>query len=554
MPQFASIWSRKFVPAAILGVAALSIVLIWIGYAAEAANDTKRALREAEIRLEGVAQALAEQVERTLSGLNIASLYLRHAWRHNHDQFGTVVDALRPATAPAAELNVMVNDANGWMVFSTYPKPPAPVNFSERQHFLIQKNSPDDRLFVSQPVLGKLSNRLMIPNSRKLLDAQGRFAGIVVVAIPADSLFSLEPHLNLGARGAATLIGMDRVVRAAAANTPGTAPEPGTATSPDRPYFQAPDGVFQAVGSVDKADRLFAFRRLKEFPLVMVVSDTVADIEATTLPHRRELAVFALSVSTAVAVFALMLAHFVHTLSARNRALDAKSEELSQSNAELEQFAYVASHDLREPLRMISSFLTLLEKKIGAGLDQDGRDYLNFARDGAVRMDRLVLDLLEYSRIGRGRRPNAVVDLGAAMDEVRANLAAAISESGGTVEVLGRLPTVAGNAHELTRLLQNLVSNGLKYHTPGQAPHVSVSAARDGEYWMLSVADNGIGIAPEHHERVFGIFQRLHSRDRYEGTGIGLAVCKKVVERHGGRIEVLSGEGQGAVFRFTLSA
>ena len=201
---------------------------------------------------------------------------------------------------------------------------------------------------------------------------------------------------------------------------------------------------------------------------------------------------------------------------------------------------------------MVSSFLTLLEKRLGSSLDDDCRDFLNFARDGAQRMDRLVLDLLEYSRIGRQHRPPESVDLNAVMAEVRANLSAALADSGGTLNVAAPLPTLTGDAQELTRLLQNLVSNGLKYHAADRPPEVTVRARRDSGFWRIEIADNGIGIAPEHHEKVFGVFQRLHARDQYEGTGIGLAICKKVVERHGGRIGLESRPGQGATFHFTL--
>jgi len=657
--------SRWLVPAAVLGVAALSIVLIWIAFAAELRKDRERARQEAEIRLESGAHALTEQAERMLTGINIAALYLRHAWLHNRDRFGEVVDTLRPASVPDAGINVMINDAAGWMVFSTYPPTPEPVNFADREHFQAQINSDRDELFVSKPVLGKVSGRQMIPCSRKLLDARGKFSGIAVIAIPPEDLFMLDPNLDLGARGGATLVGLqDRVVRASAGNTPGTVPPTGAELDAGRPYFTGEaQGVFIGTGSRDGRERMYAFRRLRQFPLVLVVSDTIEDIDATTQPHRRELGMFASAATLAIAGFALVLAHFIHALAGRSRALDEarqrreailtsagegicgfghdgrvtfinpaaramlgwdgaddatrrelaahlraiplggehktelrrgdgslfpaeinsaampdhrdadgavmvfrdvtgamaaeqqlleKSEALSRSNAELEQFAYVASHDLREPLRMVSSFLTLLEKRLGPGLDSDCQDFLNFARDGAQRMDRLVLDLLEYSRIGRQHRPMEAVDLNTVMAEVRTNLSATLADHGGTLNVDASLPTVTGDAQELTRLLQNLVGNGLKYHAADRPPVVAVSARRDGGFWRIEIADNGIGIAPEHHERVFGVFQRLHARHEYDGTGIGLAICKKVVERHGGHIGLDSLPGQGARFYFTL--
>ncbi|HTH15396.1 MAG TPA: ATP-binding protein [Magnetospirillum sp.] len=231
-----------------------------------------------------------------------------------------------------------------------------------------------------------------------------------------------------------------------------------------------------------------------------------------------------------------------------------QSEDLARSNSDLEQFAYVASHDLREPLRMVSSFLTLLERHLAAHLDDEAREYMAFARDGALRMDRMILDLLEYSRVGRMEKSVGDVDLNQMVALARTELAAKLAEGGGEVEVDGELPMVRGYAGELSRLLLNLIGNGLKYRAPDRVPRVVVSARPIPEGWEVSVADNGIGIDPQFFERIFAIFQRLHTRQQYEGNGIGLAICKKVVEHHGGHIWVESEKGKGSVFRFTLAS
>lgn len=232
----------------------------------------------------------------------------------------------------------------------------------------------------------------------------------------------------------------------------------------------------------------------------------------------------------------------------------ALEEDLRRSNAELEQFAYAASHDLREPLRMVSSFVTLLEKKYANSLDSEAHEFIAFARDGAQRMDGLISGLLNYSRVGHSSEPFQLVDLDLALKEALLNLKAAIDSSQGEVRIDQALPKVMGDRSELVRLFQNLVANALKYRSPGIAPEILVKSERRGLDWMLTVQDNGIGVPPEHQERIFGIFQRLHGHSQYEGAGIGLAVCKKVVERHLGRIWVESGSGQGSRFYFTLPA
>jgi len=228
--------------------------------------------------------------------------------------------------------------------------------------------------------------------------------------------------------------------------------------------------------------------------------------------------------------------------------------ELARSNAELEQFAYVASHDLREPLRQVSSYVTLLERRYTAALDDDARAFIGFARDGAKRMDSLILDLLDYSRIGRHERPMLPVDLSAVLAEVVGNLSVAIDDAGARVELPSQLPMLKGDYVELVRLFQNLIANAVKYRDAERPLVIRVSVQSDGQHWLITVADNGIGIAPEHFERIFRIFQRLHGHGQYEGTGIGLASCKKIAEHHGGHIWLDSTPDQGSAFTVTLPA
>jgi light-regulated signal transduction histidine kinase (bacteriophytochrome) len=223
---------------------------------------------------------------------------------------------------------------------------------------------------------------------------------------------------------------------------------------------------------------------------------------------------------------------------------------LKRSNAELEQFAYVASHDLQEPLRMVASYTALLGENYQGKLGPEADKYIGYAVDGARRMQSLINDLLEYSRVTR--KPGAFGDVAAnsAFDLAIANLKTAIEESGATV-TRDELPVVRGDAAQLTRLFQNLAGNAVKFR--GEAPPlVQVSASRGSAEWVFSVRDNGIGFDPKYADRIFLVFQRLHGRDRYRGTGIGLAICKKIVERHGGRIWAESQPGSGSTFSFTI--
>jgi len=239
----------------------------------------------------------------------------------------------------------------------------------------------------------------------------------------------------------------------------------------------------------------------------------------------------------------------------RNRnqqALAGKVEELARSNADLKQFAYVASHDLQEPLRMVSAYTQLLAERYHGKLDEQANKYIDYAVDGAARMQSLIQDLLAFSRVGRQETALKITDCNEIVAQAMRDLQAAILESGAAV-THGRLPRVMASSSQLKQVFQNLIGNGLKFRR-SEAPMIRISAEKRDSNWIFSVADNGIGISPEHAESIFVIFNRLHTRTEYQGNGIGLAICKKIIERHGGAIHAVPNQGGGTIFRFTLPA
>jgi signal transduction histidine kinase len=239
----------------------------------------------------------------------------------------------------------------------------------------------------------------------------------------------------------------------------------------------------------------------------------------------------------------------------RKRAQDDlanKVEELARSNRDLEQFAYVSSHDLQEPLRMVAAYTQLLADRYRGKLDENADKYIGYAVEGALRMQALIEDLLAFSRVGRNGQEHKETDCNAAIDEALRNLAAAVRESG-VIVTRGPLPPLLADHFQLVQLFQNLIGNAIKFRK-NRPPMIKISAQRIGDKWQLSIEDNGIGIARDHKEQIFVIFQRLHTRDEYSGNGVGLAICKKIVEQHGGRIWVESEPGRGATFQFTLPA
>lgn len=246
----------------------------------------------------------------------------------------------------------------------------------------------------------------------------------------------------------------------------------------------------------------------------------------------------------------LLLQQEISNRQCAESALLKSNQELARSNAELEQFAYVASHDLQAPLATIASYAQLLEKRYKDQLDSQASKFIGNIVHGCTRMQTLIDDLLEYSRVGRSQKPFQIIDCNHVIQQVIANLQGAIRNNQAVVTYT-ELPAVMGDISQLVQLFQNLVSNAIKYRQD-ESPTVYINAYKQENNWLFSVSDNGIGIASQHQERIFQIFQRLHTQKEYSGTGIGLAICQKIVERHGGSIWVDSEPGQGSTFHFTL--
>jgi light-regulated signal transduction histidine kinase (bacteriophytochrome) len=316
------------------------------------------------------------------------------------------------------------------------------------------------------------------------------------------------------------------------------------------------DGEFSSEGE----DRTYASAPLANSSWLVVLTQSSDDLYAGLSSTVEWLILVALAVAGLFALAALWRTTraTVQVATANDRLEEANAElarsnlELQRSNSELEQFASVASHDLQEPLRKVQTFGDQLERRFGEDIPEEGLDYLRRMRKAAGRMSVLIDDLLRFSRVTTRALPPERVDLARVSREVVSDLEAAIAETHADVRI-GRMPTVEADPSQMRQLLQNLIINGVKFHRPGVPPEIAIEEVpAERGFVAFEVRDNGIGIEPEYQDRIFRVFERLHPRDVYEGTGIGLALCRKIAERHGGTVEVASTPGEGATFRVTF--
>ena len=305
------------------------------------------------------------------------------------------------------------------------------------------------------------------------------------------------------------------------------------------------------------AAELFSSKKVRKFADLTAVIDKLKGDREEFNVHREDGSVFSVEVScsnvTDLAGNIIGRMAFFVDVSERNKIkkkLKRTVAELKRSNTDLQQFAYVASHDLQEPLRMVASYTQLLEKRYKDKLDTDAKEFIHFAVDGALRMQRLINDLLSYSLVSTRQKPVKPTDCNSVLGQVIANLSLT-NEHNNDIITNDDLPTVMADESQMQELFKNLVGNAIKFRSE-HAPRVHISAKQNGNKWLFSVQDNGLGIDPQYMDKIFLIFQRLHSKEEYPGTGIGLAICKRIVEHHGGKIWVDSDVGKGSTFYFTL--
>lgn len=526
-------------------------------------SDLKETQGAVESRTTELAHLLDEHTNRTVDSAEQAARRL--ADRVADLGFQAVSGSAANGAVIAAMLksapylgNLYVVDAAGRVILDGRGFHPAGTDFTDREWVRALAGAgpagiPAIGSFIGQVAFDDSSRSFSFPVAWRIRDGAGTVLGAAAALVDVDYFKRFSQRLD---QGQMAVLGIYRLDGAALVRQPLKIEEAGRSLAED-PLFtthlrQGLVGTYRGQSPHDGMARVVSYRVIPERNLVVWVGiGEEAMLDAWRLRALRVLGL----VLGSLAVMAVLTAALVREL-ARGRQessdLSALNRDLERSNADLEQFAYIASHDLKEPLRNIASYVQLLQRRYRGRLDPDADAFIGYTVDGVRRMQSIINELLAYSRIGTGRLTLAPVQAGILVSTALAHLKGVIADAQAAVEVKGPLPVVEADSAQLGSLFQNLISNALKYRRDDVRPEVEIGCADEGRVWSFYVRDNGIGIDPQYHRQIFDLFKRLHPRDCYSGTGIGLAICQRVVERHGGRIWVESETGRGSTFWFSL--
>lgn len=538
---------------AVVAFGVLVVAMLWGAIAWDLWRERIRALAAAEADTANLARVFEEHIQRTVDGLDQTLLHLKAEFERDPRGFRLNEAIANNIILKRVSVQIAVIDADGLIQDSNVPGFPR-ISLADREHFRVHREATADRLFISQPVVGRISGRWSVQLTRRLDGSGGSFAGVLVVSLNPHYLAELYGSVDIGSRGGVMLVGSDGVVRAHSdtqalgrkLNPPGMVDE----------LFAGRAGSHRVKGPFDHQWRIASFRALDNLPLAVWVGRS----EAEVLTAHRQVEAIALLVGggvTAVLGAALIALYVLvrrqqaiaHDLAVKKAELVAGRERLKRYVADLERVAEVAAHDLQEPLRRVVAYAQLLSRH--TPLDEVGRDYLGHVVAGAQRIRKLVQDLEAFVAVDHLPPAEGAVPAGAALSSAAERLADEIRAADVTL-VSEPLPTIAADERSLTEIFTQLLDNAIRYRASGRKPRVEVSARREGGLAVFAMRDNGIGIEPRDRLRLFEVFHRLHGVDAHSGTGIGLAIVRRMVERLGGRLWVESEPGQGSTFSFSL--
>lgn len=538
-------------------VAVLTLLTV-LAYGAASLSTFRDLERESDTIAQEQARKLLLSMDlQTARLLDQADTYLRAA-RHFRDRegiarLGEFAAAVIPPRSEIHSSVLLLLNSGGKVVFSSTPSIAVGTDFSDHPAHRHFRESPRDQVLVGSVNDSTEAEQQHFFLARPIAADARSSGGVMMLTIHSSRIAAFYRDMSLGPNSSAAIFTLDRAL-IARQPPPALDSSPLAALDLWKLVTSRPEGRFNKRSQLDGMERTFLYKRMADYPLVLVVGVASVDLE-DRLSTARNSEIFEVALFSGMA---LVFVGLLTMMERRNRRLAAEvqagrtvAEQLERSNADLERFAYVASHDLKTPLRVITGYAQMLDRRYRDKLDDEANEYITFLTAGTKRMYRLITDLLHYSRINSQGKPMQPVSSARAVDIALANLKAVIEEGHAAITV-GQLPTILADETQLSSLFQNLLVNAVKYRRPDVAPEIKVEAMRlSGGLWRFAVRDNGIGIEPEHFDRIFVIFQRLHTDSAIEGTGIGLALCQRIVNRMGGRLWVESKPGQGSTFFFT---
>lgn len=532
----------------------LILALLWIGLAWDLGRERDHVLSQAEADNANLARAFQEHIRRTIAGLDQALVYIESAYEENPAGFSLKEMVARSVILRNVSVQLAIIGPDGILADSTVPGFTR-LDLSDREHFQVHKGNASDTLFISKPVLGRASGRWSIQMTRRLDKPDGSFGGVVVLSLDPQYLSDFYGSIDVGTRGAILLVGRDGIIRAASDGSVGRELPAGMAQT----LFTANGAGSQRVnGPLDHERRIASYRAMNDLSLAVWVGRAQAEVLSGHADTVRAYLLVGVGVTAVLGAALLMLYKLVRRQEAIARDLSLKKAELLSSRerlrryvADLERIAEVAAHDLQEPLRRVVAYAQLLSSHAQNALDAESRDYVAHVVSGAQRMRKLVQDLEAFVAVDHMPTADAVVSPTGPISAATASLAEEIRRAGATV-LIDALPSVAADERSLTEIFTQLIDNALRYRSPERKPLIHVSARREEDFAVFSVRDNGQGIEDRYLPRVFEIFHRLQTVDGRPGTGIGLAIVRRMIERLGGRVWVDSVAGQGSTFSFTL--
>lgn len=548
---------RAYIVASCVGL--VMVAALWGAIAAIVVHNRDDLRAAAKVDAGNVARVFATHVRRSVTLIDLAlSDYARF---HREDPDASWSKGL--PTAYLSEGGVFqwaMIDADGMLAYSNLAPITRSVDLSDRAHFRVHRDltrgeDAADAIFISEPVLGRVSSRWSIQFTRRLTTQTGAFAGVVVFSVGPEYFIDGFEAIDVGANSVTLLAGMDRIVRARYRRTDSETTGLGEPLGDAYAFFDpaAPFGTMDAPAVGGGGTSHTAWRRVRGYPLLIAVQIADADVLAESAGVEARLYLVGALVTGVLLVGAVFSGHLFDRRLRAQRQVELQAVELRSANEEIERLAHVSAHHLQEPLRAIASYTQLVTTSYGGALPDEGREWLREVVDAATRMKQLLRDMQFYLAEKSLPRSGRAIDPTLVVDGVAGRVRAAVEGAGGSLTV-APLPRVIADQRRLTEALGVLISNAEQYRSPDRPPIIRIFGERIGDECVIAVADNGIGIDGAYLERIFEVFSRLHRREEYPGTGMGLAIARKMVERLGGRLTVTSTVGEGSVFRVHLPA